>query len=65
MIEQRLLELRAEFERGQQKVSQLRQEQQALAETMLRIAGAIQVLEELQAALATPAGQGMMAEAAD
>ena len=49
MLNQRLQELRAEYARGQVRQQAVLQEQQALHETMLRIAGAIQVLEELLA----------------
>jgi prefoldin subunit 5 len=44
---QKLLELRAEFERGQHLMEELDQRRADLRETMLRISGAIQVLEEL------------------
>ena len=47
MIEDRLRELRAEFERGSQQMEQLDRQRAALKETLLRISGAIQVLEEL------------------
>jgi hypothetical protein len=50
MIEQRLQELRYEYAKGQQQLAQLEQRRQELREMMLRIGGAIQVLEELQAA---------------
>jgi predicted nuclease with TOPRIM domain len=48
--EARLAELRKEFEMGQNRLQQLAQEEARLRETMLRISGAIQVLEELTAA---------------
>ena len=67
MIAQRLEELRLEYARGEQRARQLRQEQQTLRDTMLRIAGAIQVLEELQtqktAQTNGQAAAGMVAEA--
>lgn len=43
---ERLEKLRAEFARGQEKLSQLEAEAAQLRQTMLRISGAIQVLEE-------------------
>jgi chromosome segregation ATPase len=47
MIEKRLQELRAEYGRGEQQLAQLDQRRQELHDTLLRISGAIQVLEEL------------------
>jgi prefoldin subunit 5 len=46
-MEQKLQELRREFELGQQQMALLDQRRQELRDTMLRISGAIQVLEEL------------------
>lgn len=46
-LEQRLQELRAEFESGQKMLADLENKQANLRDTMLRISGAIQVLEEL------------------
>lgn len=46
-IEQRLQELKAEFEAGQKMLADLEARQAQLRDTMLRISGAIQVLEEL------------------
>ena len=46
-MEQKLRELREEFERGQEQTAFLDQRRQQLRATMLRISGAIQVLEEL------------------
>lgn len=48
-MEQRLLELRRELEKGQQEMARLDRQRQELRDTMLRISGAIQVLEELLA----------------
>jgi len=45
-LEERLRELKAEFERGQQMLVRLEKEQASLHDSLLRIGGAIQVLEE-------------------
>ena len=45
----RLGELKKEFEIGQQRLQETEKQQAALRETMLRISGAIQVLEEVLA----------------
>ena len=45
-IEERLTSLRAEFEAGQRMLTELEMKQANLRETLLRISGAIQVLEE-------------------
>jgi len=50
MIENRLRELRSELEKGAQQLAALDRRRSELRETMLRIEGAIQVLEELKAA---------------
>jgi hypothetical protein len=42
----RLAQLKAEYESGQQMLAELEQRQRTLQETLLRISGAIQVLEE-------------------
>lgn len=49
-IEQRLKELKAEFEAGQKMLSELEARQLDLRNTLLRISGAVQVLEEVLAA---------------
>jgi predicted nuclease with TOPRIM domain len=49
-LEQRLQALKAEFETGQKMLADLEARQAQLRETLLRISGAIQVLEELLAA---------------
>jgi predicted nuclease with TOPRIM domain len=46
-IQSRLEVLRTEFETGQTKLQQLEIQQSHLRETLLRISGAIQVLEEM------------------
>jgi prefoldin subunit 5 len=48
-MRQKLEELKAEFEKGQQQMATLDQKRGELRDTMLRISGAIQVLEELLA----------------
>lgn len=48
-LQARLVELREEFEIGQRRAAELERQQGALRETMLRISGAIQVLEEIMA----------------
>jgi len=45
-LERRLVELKAEFEAGQKMLAELEAKQATLRETLLRISGAIQVLEE-------------------
>lgn len=45
-LETRLAELKAEFEKGQKRLQELEAEAATLRNTMLRISGAIQVLEE-------------------
>lgn len=46
-MNQRLQELRADYERGERQLALLDQQRQTLRDTLLRISGAIQVLEEL------------------
>ena len=46
-MEQKLLELREELGKGQRRMELLDRERQELRDTMLRISGAIQILEEL------------------
>lgn len=45
-LERRLQELRSEFEAGQKAMSELETQQNNLRNTLLRISGAIQVLQE-------------------
>lgn len=49
-IQARLETLRTEYQNGQDALKALREQQAELEKTMLRIAGAIQVLEEVEAA---------------
>jgi hypothetical protein len=49
-LENRLSDLRKEFEEGQKMLSELDSRRENLRQTLLRISGAIQVLEELQKA---------------
>ena len=49
MIEERLAELRKEFALGQEQMAQLERKCSDLRDTLLRISGAIQVLEEMSA----------------
>ncbi len=48
-LEHRLTELKVEFEAGQQTLAELEARQANIRETLLRISGAIQVLEEVLA----------------
>ncbi len=57
-LQQRLLDLKREYESGQQMLADLERRQNELQQTLLRISGAIQVLEELLA-------QGEQAETGD
>src|SRR5437016_13213004 len=47
-MNERLEELRAELQKGRQRLELLDRERQELRDTMLRISGSIQVLEELR-----------------
>jgi predicted nuclease with TOPRIM domain len=49
-LEERLGELRAEYDAGRKMLAELEAKQAELQETLLRISGAIQVVEELLAA---------------
>jgi len=50
----RLTQLKKELEKGQQQLALLEQRKQEVRDTMLRISGAIQVLEEMQASAPAP-----------
>jgi prefoldin subunit 5 len=47
-VERRLAELKNELEKGQAELAKLEQRRLELQSTMLRISGAIQVLEEMR-----------------
>lgn len=47
-MEERLQELRDEYRRGMEEMVRLEQRRMELSRTMLRISGAIQVLEEMR-----------------
>lgn len=47
-VQQRLSQLKSEFEKGQRRLQELENETASLKQTLLRISGAIQVLEELE-----------------
>ena len=53
-METRLEELRREYERGRLHLENVERQRQELRDTLLRISGAIQVLEELQGQKAAP-----------
>ena len=48
-LEKRLEELRAEFESGQKMLNEVETKRENLRQTLLRISGAIQVIEEMLA----------------
>jgi predicted nuclease with TOPRIM domain len=65
-ITARLTELREDFQKGQTQLAELELQQARLRETLLRIAGAIQVLEEMlppEAADEDPAAAPRVADA--
>jgi len=62
--EQRLSELRSEHQKGQQMLAETEAKAADLRQTLLRITGAIQVLEELLAAEPSPRNGAAPAPAA-
>jgi prefoldin subunit 5 len=60
-MKERLDGLRAELQKGHQEMARLDLRRQELRDTMLRISGAIQVLEELKAQEATASPQPELA----
>ena len=60
-VERRVSELKTELQKGQQVLAELDARQAELRQTLLRISGAIQVLEELLAG--TTPGDGMLLRA--
>ena len=56
-LEQRLGELKTEYDSGQQALAEMEESQANMKGTMLRISGAMQVLEELLAAEQTKEGE--------
>lgn len=61
-IKIRLEELKEEYKKGQERLNALEQETANLSNTMLRISGAIQVLEELIANVTSENSNGINAE---
>jgi predicted nuclease with TOPRIM domain len=53
-IQSRLESLRQEMSKGRERLQELEQQQQQLRDTLLRISGAIQVLEELESEALSP-----------
>ena len=66
-LEQRLKDLKAEFESGQKMLADLEAREANLRETLMRISGAIQVLEEMlaQEPEGTPEAEEALAEPAE
>ena len=57
-LDPRLKQLKAEFEAGQKTLAELEAKEASVRQTMLRISGAIQVLEELLAGAAAEGADG-------
>lgn len=62
-MNERLSQLRCELEKGKQEMQRLDQRRLEIRDTLLRISGAIQVLEELQARVGQPAAAEVSAGA--
>ncbi len=62
-MKERLGELRSEYEKGNRELAMLDQRRQEVRATMLRISGAIQVLEELIAMESGRTPDGVPAQA--
>jgi prefoldin subunit 5 len=60
-LEARLAQLKQDFETGQSQLQELDEQRASLTQTMLRISGAIQVLEEMLAA--APADESAQTQA--
>ncbi len=60
-IEERLNQLRAEFAAGQELLAELERRQENVRQRLLRMSGAIQVLEELLQPEPVPAGDKTLA----
>jgi uncharacterized coiled-coil protein SlyX len=58
-LERRMTELKAEQEKGQQMLAELEGKAAELRQTLLRISGAIQVLEELRSITESAPPSGM------
>lgn len=58
-LEQRLNDLRDEYQTGQKMLAELQAREADLQQTLLRISGAIQVLEEMLATAAQAAPDGV------
>lgn len=63
-LQNRLAELKAEFESGQQRLAEVENQAAQLRQTLLRISGAIQVLEEELSTKQGTSGLGFRTRAA-
>jgi predicted nuclease with TOPRIM domain len=57
-VERRLAALRAEYETGQLKLAEIERQEAFLRERLLMLRGAVQALDDLQAELGQPNGEG-------